>query len=147
MAENDSKSQSGSGQSKSRSASRGKSPSKSQSSSGRSQSSKSSGRSQSNTRSRRSSRNGDSELSAREAVERVREDFPALLGRPVEAVLGVERDEDDEGWHVMVQVVELARIPNSTDVLGAYLVTLDNDGELAGYRRRRRYNRSQADED
>jgi hypothetical protein len=88
-------------------------------------------------------RNG---LSAREAVRRVRGEFPELLGRPVEAVLGVERD-DDSGWLVTVQVVELERIPRSTDVLGAYAVTMDEDGELTGYRRRRRYNRSQADED
>jgi hypothetical protein len=102
-----------------------------------------------NTQQRRSnSRNGsrDKELSAREAVERVRREFPELLGRPIEAVLGVERD-DDSGWLVTVQVVELSRIPNSTDVLGAYAVTLDKDGEIAGYRRRRRYSRSQADED
>ncbi len=85
-------------------------------------------------------------LSARQAVGRVRADFPELLGRPVEAVLGVERDEDS-GWTVTVQIVELSRIPNSTDILGAYDVTLDRDGEMLGYRRRRRYNRSQADED
>jgi hypothetical protein len=84
-------------------------------------------------------------LTAAAAVQRVREEFPALLGRPVEAVLGVQRD--DEGWEVTVQVVELARIPNSTDVLGAYQVTLDPEGELIAYGRRRRYNRSQADED
>lgn len=85
-------------------------------------------------------------MSARDAVERVRDEFPALLGRPVESVLGVQHD-DGNRWQVTVQVVELARIPNSTDVLGAYLVTLDEDGELDGYQRRRRYNRSQADED
>jgi hypothetical protein len=96
-------------------------------------------------------RNGDAKgkrLSAREAVESVRDEFPALLGRPVESVLGVERlDGDDDGWLVTVQVIELERIPRSTDVLGAYAVQLDTDGELIGYRRRRRYNRSQADED
>jgi Gas vesicle synthesis protein GvpO len=85
-------------------------------------------------------------LSAREAVQQVRQQFPSLLGRPIESVLGVER-ADDDGWQVMVQVVELERIPRSTDVLGAYTVTLDNEGELLGYHRRRRYNRSQADED
>jgi hypothetical protein len=85
-------------------------------------------------------------LSAREAVEAVRDDFPALLGRPIESVLGVERGDED-GWRVTVQVVELERIPRSTDVLGAYAVELDKNGELVGYRRRRRYNRSQADED
>jgi hypothetical protein len=85
-------------------------------------------------------------MTARDAVQRVREELPALLGRPVESVLGVQHD-DDGGWQVTVQVVELARIPSSTDVLGAYVVTLDEDGELEGYQRRRRYNRSQADED
>jgi hypothetical protein len=86
-----------------------------------------------------------SKLSARDAIEHVREQLPALMGRPVEAILGVERDDDQ--WQVTAQIVELARIPNSTDVLGVYAVTLDDDGELAGYRRVRRYNRSQADED
>jgi Gas vesicle synthesis protein GvpO len=89
---------------------------------------------------------GSRGLSARQAVEHVRKEFPSLLGRPIEAVLGVERDDTD-GWQVTVQVVELERIPRSTDVLGAYAVTIDNHGELLGYRRRRRYNRSQADED
>jgi hypothetical protein len=96
-------------------------------------------------------RNGGSNgrhLSARDAVVSVRKEFPELLGRPVESVLGVERvDGDDDGWLVTVQVIELERIPRSTDVLGAYAVQLDENGELIGYRRRRRYNRSQADED
>jgi Gas vesicle synthesis protein GvpO len=92
-------------------------------------------------------KNGSSgRLSAREAVESVRDEFPSLLGRPVESVLGVERGEGD-GWLVTVQVIELERIPRSTDVLGAYAVELDKSGEMVGYRRRRRYNRSQADED
>ncbi len=96
--------------------------------------------------SKSSSRRGSSDLSAKEAIQRVRRDLPELLGHPVESVLGVERN-DDQLWEVTVQVVELARIPNSTDVLGAYQVTLDNDGELAGYQRRRRYTRGQADDD
>jgi Gas vesicle synthesis protein GvpO len=94
---------------------------------------------QTRTRSRR-------RRSAREAVERVREELPALIGKPVEAVLGVQRDDED-GWHVIVQVVELSRVPNSSDVLGAYLVTLDDEGEIEGYQRQRRYVRSQPDED
>jgi Gas vesicle synthesis protein GvpO len=32
-------------------------------------------------------------------------------------------------------------------VLGAYLVTLDDEGEIEGYQRQRRYVRSQPDED
>jgi hypothetical protein len=86
------------------------------------------------------------EFSARDAVTCVRSELPELLGQPVESVLAVERDDDD-GWMVTVSVVELRRIPNSTDVLGAYRVALAADGQLSGYRRVRRYNRSQADED
>ncbi len=97
-------------------------------------------------RGKRQNGNGRRGMSAREAIEHVRDEFPSLLGRPIESVLGVER-QDADGWQVTVQVVELERIPRSTDVLGAYAVTLDDDGELVGYRRRRRYNRSQADED
>jgi hypothetical protein len=97
-------------------------------------------------RSRRQNGSSGSGLSGREAVERVRRELPHLLGRPIEAVLGLERDEDT-GWKVTVQVVELSRIPNSTDVLGSYAVTLDKQGELVGYRRNRRYHRNQADED
>jgi len=85
-------------------------------------------------------------MSGREAVEQVRRDLPELLGRPIESVLGLERDGDD-GWRVTVQVVELARVPSTTDVLGSYTVMLDSKGELAGYRRTRRYQRNQADED
>jgi hypothetical protein len=99
-------------------------------------------------RSRRS-QNGsrrNSRLSGREVIERVRRELPSLLGHPVEAVLGLEPD-DGKGWNVTVQVVELSRIPHSTDVLGAYTVTLDQNGELQSYKRRRRYYRNQADED
>jgi hypothetical protein len=85
-------------------------------------------------------------LTAREAAARVRRDFPELFGRPLEAVLGIQRGEDD-GWMVTVQVLELERVPRSTDLLGAYLVELDADGELMGYTRQRRFHRSQADED
>jgi hypothetical protein len=96
--------------------------------------------------SRRTNGAGRSGLSGREVVERVREEFPELFGRPIEAVLGLERDEDG-GWRVMVQAVELSRIPHSTDVLGSYEVSLDREGELIGWRHCRRYYRNQADAD
>jgi hypothetical protein len=89
-------------------------------------------------------RNG--RLSAPDAIARVRRELPQLLGRPIESVLGIQRNED-ERWEVTVQVVELSRIPSTTDVLGAYAVTLDSDGELVGYHRKRRYHRNQTDED
>ena len=68
------------------------------------------------------------------------------MGRPVESVLGMERDEDGGGWRITVAVVELSRIPSSTDVLGTYAVRVDTSGDVVGYERTRRYRRSQADE-
>jgi len=94
-----------------------------------------------------SRRNGhNAKLTGRDAIERVRDELPGLLGKPIEAVLGLERDEQG-GWQVTVQVIELSRVPSSTDVLGSYAVTLSSEGELDGYRRLRRYGRNQPDED
>ncbi len=77
-----------------------------------------------------------------ELARNARAQLAELTGRPTESVLGIR--SDDDGWKVMVEVVELSRVPNSTDLLGAYLVTLDDDGELVGYERMKRYQRGQA---
>ncbi len=105
--------------------------------------SNSNSKSSSSSRSSSGSRSSRKSMSGREAIDRVREDFPALLGHPIESVLGLESDDGD--WKVTVQVVELARIPHSTDVLGSYTVTLDRNGEVTGYKREHRYYRNQAD--
>jgi hypothetical protein len=79
-------------------------------------------------------------------VTRVTRELPRLLGRPIEATIGLEHDGDG-GWEVTVQVVELARLPPTTDVLGSYRVKLDRDGELISYSRTRRYYRTQTNVD
>jgi hypothetical protein len=68
-----------------------------------------------------------------------------LTGKSAEAVTGLERTED--GWTVEVDVLELERIPSTTDVLATYRVTLDDDGELQGCRRVHRYLRGSAGDD
>jgi len=83
-------------------------------------------------------------VGAADVVRRAKEQIEDLNGRPVEGVLGLERQDD--GWVVMLEVLELRRVPNSTDVLGSYEVTLDESGELEQYRRTRRYHRSQVEE-
>ena len=60
-----------------------------------------------------------------------------LTGRDVEAVTAVERTDD--GWRVDVEVLEVRRIPDTTDVLATYELMLDSDGDIDGYRRVRRY--------
>ena len=63
----------------------------------------------------------------------------SMTGNDVESVTGLERTED--GWKVEAVVLELRRVPNTTDVLAAYEVLLDSSGELQGYRRTARYAR------
>ena len=48
-------------------------------------------------------------------------------------------DRSDDGWKVEVEVLEVRRIPNTTDVLAMYEVEVDGKGSLQGYRRVRRY--------
>jgi len=85
-------------------------------------------------------RNG--RVSPTELAKAARLQLAQLTGRVPESVLGLRKDDD--GWRVTVEVVELSRVPNSTDLLGCYVVTLDDDGELVGYERVRRYQRGQA---
>ena len=84
-------------------------------------------------------------IRASDIVQKARRQLTELTGREAEGVLGVERDDDD-GWRVTVEVLELSRVPNSTDLLGCYVVRLDGDGDLLEYQRTRRYARGQADE-
>lgn len=60
-----------------------------------------------------------------------------LTGREPECVIGIHRTDD--GWQVELEVVESRRIPDSTDILATYEVQTDEDGDLMGYQRVRRY--------
>jgi hypothetical protein len=76
------------------------------------------------------------------AAAMAREQLEMLIQRPSEAVSGLTRKPD--GWTVMLEVVELERVPPTTDILATYRVDLDEDGELIGYERVNRYYRNQA---
>jgi len=120
----------------------------SKSSSGKSSSSKSSsGRSssKSSSSSGRSSKSGSNNRRPREIVLEAVSQVQELIGRPVESVTGMEKDGSE--WRVTVEVLELERVPNTTDVLGKYEVTLDKEGEITSARRTRRYHRAEAGED
>lgn len=70
-----------------------------------------------------------------ELVERAKQQLAETTGlKPV----GVTKVfQDDQGWHVGVELLELARIPNATDVLGAYEVLLTEDGGMVRFERKR----------
>ena len=68
-----------------------------------------------------------------------------LTGKAVEGVTGLEGTDD--GWTVQIEVVEMRRIPDTTDVLALYEVNTDKQGSLLGYRRLRRYARGTPGDD
>jgi hypothetical protein len=68
-----------------------------------------------------------------------------LTGCEVEGITGLRRTDD--GWQVQVDVLELRRVPNTTDVIASYDVDVDADGELSGYRRARRFVRGEVGDD
>jgi hypothetical protein len=77
-------------------------------------------------------------------VVQARQQLAALLGSEPERVSGLYRTNG--GWTVQLEVVEVARIPPTTDVLASYELELDGGRNLVGLTRTRRYRRSQIDE-
>src|SRR5437588_157755 len=87
---------------------------------------------------------GASSSEVSKMLERARSQVQDLLGEQPESVSGIVRS--DGHWSVMLEVVEVRRVPDTTDVLASYEVVLDNDGNLVGLERKRRYFRSQVEE-
>ena len=74
-----------------------------------------------------------------------KEQMTALTGLTANTVSGLCKDEN--GWHVVLDMVELRRIPSSSDVLATYDVVLDAEGNLISYRRTRRYYRGSTEDE
>ena len=86
--------------------------------------------------------NDNENLSAIELARAALITVQELTGFPPEAATGLEWD--GESWCVTVEVLELSRIPSTTDIVGAYQVRLDGNGTLRGLKRLRRYSRGEA---
>jgi len=76
-----------------------------------------------------------------EIAQRARGQLAQLTGLKPETISALTKDE--EGWHVTVDLIELKRIPESTDVLASYEALLDDEGNLLRYQRTRRYLRQE----
>jgi len=79
-----------------------------------------------------------------ELLDRARRYAEQLTGHPVESFSSLE--QDDRGWRIGIEVVELSRVPSTTDVLGSYELVLTSEGEFVDFRRDHRYSRNSTDD-
>lgn len=83
-------------------------------------------------------------LSAAGAIRTAVAEFRTLTGREPEGVTGVRKIADG-AWSVLVDVVELERIPATTSVIATYRIDVDAGGDLLACERLRRYTRGTTD--
>lgn len=95
------------------------------------------------TRGKEDTEGTDGRISAHDLTLTARRTVEELTGYPPEAVSGFQWD--GETWLVSVDVCELPRVPNTTDVMATYIVQLDDRGGLLDYKRDRRYQRGHAE--
>lgn len=76
-------------------------------------------------------------LEVRKLVETTASD---LIGRELDGISEIRAEED--GWLVVVDLIERPAVPDSQDILGSYEIELGTGGSIQGYRRINRYRRS-----
>lgn len=84
-----------------------------------------------------------SRVSMPEALRAASGQLAELLNTEPGAVSALK--STDSGWTADVEIVEIARIPDTTSVMASYRVELDPRGQITGYERTRRYARGQVD--
>ena len=70
-----------------------------------------------------------------EVLERAKSQLADTTGLKPIAVTRASKNGD--GWHIGLEMLEMARIPTSTDVLGDYDVDLSEDGCVLRFERKR----------
>jgi hypothetical protein len=83
-------------------------------------------------------------LTAAGAVSAAVEHLRVLTGRERDGVTGI-RASQGGGWSVLVDVVELERIPDTTSIVATYRIDVDGAGDLVCCERLRRYTRGTTD--
>jgi hypothetical protein len=81
---------------------------------------------------------------AANAAESAKNYFHTLTGHEKCSVTGL-RVRPEGGWSVLLDVVELSRIPVSTSVMATFRVDIDEHGSLCGCERLRRYMKGATD--
>ena len=86
---------------------------------------------------------GSPKMSGSRAVTCAKEHLAELTGNVAEGLSSLTRTRD--GWRVVLETVELERVPRTTDIMASYAIDLDSQGDLMGYQRIARYYRSDVD--
>ncbi|WDV55629.1 gas vesicle protein [Streptomyces coeruleorubidus] len=108
------------------------------------QESQSSQKSQDSRNSRKQTDNtADDRPNPMEVLRQARGQLEELTGMTAESVSSFEQTE--HGWALEVEVLELERVPDTMSLLASYQVELDDQGQLTGYRRVRRYERGRSE--
>ena len=80
-------------------------------------------------------------MTGAEIAQMAKAEISKLTGLKPDTISAMGREAD--GWHVTVDMIELKRIPESSDVLDSYEVVLDDDGNVINYKRTKRYYRAE----
>lgn len=84
-------------------------------------------------------------IDARKAAAQAVAYLSEMTGQEPEIVVSVQAENDH--WRVRAELLELSRVPNTTDVLGCYEVELDGSGQPRGFHRTGRYHRGHVGSD
>jgi hypothetical protein len=85
-------------------------------------------------------------MSGIEIARQAREQLVELTGLTPDTISAIVKGEDGF-WRVAVELVEMKRCPNTSDLLATYEAFLDDDATLLRYQRTRRYLRGQTMEE
>jgi len=74
-------------------------------------------------------------MDIKELAERAKSQLVEVTG--LKPVTVTRTFKDEQGWHITLDMLEMARIPTATDVLGDYDVLMSEDGNMLKFERRR----------
>jgi len=74
-------------------------------------------------------------MQLKEAIDKAIEQLKSVLALETSSVIAASKRED--GWQVTIELIERKSVPDTQDLLGTYDVTLNDEGEMTGYERRR----------
>ncbi len=83
-------------------------------------------------------------LSMMRAMEMARSHMAGISPQPIDGIASAERA--GTGWTMVVEVVESPARMGDNDLLAAFQLDIGGDGDLAGFRRLRRYHREDREE-